>query len=393
MRLSVSKRGTAPLLASVALAVIALGASSARADDPLPITEAELTAASWGAKEGKVVELSNVKFKDYFDPNVRLVKLPSDKLRLDANTHSALANNLSGFKTATGPLDRKGRSNVRIVGVARDDSQHGHIIEVTDVTRLPDDIEVFKKRAEGLPGNDADARMKLADEAKKRAETFGQDDLRDWSKTIYDGALDIRKGALTKGDVAAAIDVALKYRDLAGLPNKAIALLGEIVLDASIDQAERAKASAVLENDLKAILHRDKWISKEEFKAALGYIQRKDGAGQNQWVRRERVEFEQAVAKQREVNKNDPNLRKMLGSEYETAAGDGRPTIGMLKQELVRTKGYGFPDLVDRFTEKSQGNNDLTWDQWVMSDGSRFYFMNGILFEWKKKDVAWPKNN
>ncbi len=375
-----------------ALALALLAGARAHAQDvvPIPITEAELTASSWGAKEGKLVELSNVKFRDYFDPHVRLVKLPNDKLRLDSATHSALANNLSGFKTATGALDRKGRSNVRVVGVARDDATHGHIIDVTDVTRLPDDLELFKKRAEGLPAGDADARLGLAAEAKKRAETFAQDDVRELSRQLYEAGLDIKKGALAKGDMAAAIDLAMKYRDLAGTPSKAIALLGELVLDASIESGERDKARTILEKDLAAVLHRDKWISKEEFKAALGYLQRRDGAGQISWVRRERVEFEQAVARQREANKNDPNLRKLLGSEYETSAADGRPTIGMLKQELVRTKGYGFPDLVDRFSEKSPGRSDLTWDQWVMPDGSRFYFMDGVLFEWKKKDVAWP---
>jgi hypothetical protein len=369
---------------------VALGGPALAQETPIPITEAELTASSWGAKEGKLVELANVKFRDYFDPHVRLVKLPADKLRLDASTRTALANNLSGFRTATGQLDKKGRSNVRVVGIARDDSTHGHYIDVTDVTRLPDDIDNFKKRADGLPAGDADARMKLADEARKRADTFSEDDVREFARTLYDAALDLKKAALPKGDVAAAIDVAFKYRDLAGASSKAIALLGEVVLDASIEQAERDKARAILEKDLQAVLHRDKWISREEFKVALGYLQRRDGAGQIQWLRRERVEFEQAVAKQREANKNDPNLRKLLGSEYETAAAEGRPTIGMLKQELVRTKGYGFAELVDRFTEKSAGNADLTWDQWVMPDGSRFYFMNGILFDWKKKDVPWP---
>jgi hypothetical protein len=374
-------------LQPVLLLVLALAAKAA-AQDPVTVTEAELLASSWGAKEGKVVELVNVKFKDYFDPHVRLVKLPNDKLRLDAAAHAALANNLSAFKTATGTLDKRGRSNVRIVGVARDDSTHGHIIDVTDVTRLPDDIEVFKKKADALPAGDADARIKLAEEAKKRAETFAEDDVRELARGLFEGALDIKKAALAKGDWAVAIDLAGKYKDLASAPTKAIALLGDIVLDASIEQAERDNARKVLEEKFQAVLHRDKWISKDDFKAALGYISYRDGAGNLQWKRRERVEFEQAVARQREANKNDPNLRKLLGSEYETAAAEGRPTIGMLKQELVRSKGYGFPELVDRFSEKP----DFTWDQWVMPDGSRFYFMNNVLFEWKKKDVAWPKN-
>lgn len=378
------------VLAPVSVLLLATATATAQ-DQPVPVTEAELTGSSWGAKDGKTVELTNVKFKEYYSPYVKLVKLPNDKLRLDANAHAELADALAGFKTKTGPLDKKGRSNVRVVGVAHDDS-NGHYIDVSDVTKIADDIDIFKKRGEALAADDADGRIKLADEARKRAETYAEDDLKEWARATYELALDARRAALPKGDVDAAIELALKYRDLASVPTKAIALLGELVLDASVDQAARDKAARVLEKDLQAVLHRDKWISKEEFKTALGYVQRRDGAGNVQWVRRERIEFEQAVAKQREANKNDPNLRKLLGSEYETAAADGRPTVGMYKQELVRTKGYGFPAAVDRFTEKSPGNNDLVWDQWVMPDGGRFYFMNGILFEWKKKDVAWPKN-
>jgi hypothetical protein len=373
------------------LAAVPLVATEARAQEA--VTEQELTSpGSWGAKEGRTVELSNVKFRDFFQPNVRLVKIPADKLRLDSDRFKDLADSLARWQTKEGPLDRKGRSNVKITGIARDDASSGRVIEVTAVTRLPDDIDLYKKRLDALDGADADGRIKLAGDAQKRAELYSEDDLREWARALYDAALDMKRAALPKGDVNAAIDLAKGYRDLALLPNKAISLLGDLVLDSSIDQGERDKAAKFLQNELQAVLHRDKWISREDFKAALGYVPRRDGAGALTWVRRERIEFEQCVAVQRDANKNDPNLRKLLGSEYETAATNGLPTVGMYKQELVRTKGYGFPDQVDRFTEKSPGNGDLVWDQWIMADGSRFYFMNGILFTSKKKDVAWPKN-
>jgi hypothetical protein len=384
------RRSQALLLAATAILVFA---TAARAEDaPVPITDTDLTTAgSWGPLLNKTVELTNCKFRDYFDPYVRLAKLPTDRLRLDASAHAALVNDLSGFRTATGPLDRKSRSNVRVVGIARDDSV-GRVIEVTDVTLTADDVDVYRKRLEALGAGDSDGRMKLADEARKRSEQYSEDDLRDWSRAAYESALDAKRAALAKGDVDGAIDLALKYRDLAQVPSKGISLLSDIVLDAAADPAAKEKGMRVLEKDLQAVLHRDHWISREDFKAALGYLLRHDAAGNVVWVRRERVEFEQEVKAQRDANKNDPNLRKLLGSEYETAAGSGQPTIGMYKQELVRTKGYGFPDLVDRFTEKSPGNGDLVWDQWIMGDGSRFYFMNGILFSWKKKDVPFPKN-
>ncbi|HZU97670.1 MAG TPA: hypothetical protein VFF73_13300 [Planctomycetota bacterium] len=375
--------------------VVLVLAAPAGAQDPVPVSLDDLAAnGSWGANRDKPVSLSNVKFRDYFEPNVRLVVGPRDKLRVDSSARRKLADALATWKTPAGEqLDRKGRSNVKVIGVAREDNQVGRYIDVTDVSKLPDDLDAFTARRDALAATDADGRLKLADEAVKRADlysTLNQDDLREFARQLFDGALDLKKATLQKGDAAAAIDVALKYRDLAGAPNKAIGLLGDIV-ESGVEQDARDKLVKVLEQDLGAVRHRDHWISKEDFKSQLGYMKRVNAAtGAVQWVRKERVEFEAVVANRREVNKTDPIVRQLLGSQYETAANEGQPTLGMYKQELVRTKGYGFPQLVDRFVDKSAGNPDRVWEQWVMSDGNRFYFMDGVMFDWKKKADPYP---
>src|SRR5271155_694987 len=100
----------------VALLATLLLAAPARAQEeaPLPVTEADLTVqAGWGPKEGHLVELANAKFRDFFQPNVRLVKVANDRLRLDSDKYKQLADNLARWQTADGPLDKKGRSNVR----------------------------------------------------------------------------------------------------------------------------------------------------------------------------------------------------------------------------------------------------------------------------------------
>lgn len=389
-------RGAASALALVLVAAPAAWAQEAA----VPITEKDLLApGEWGPREGKHVELSNVKFKDFFRPNVRLVKIPSDKLVLDGEQRRALADALAGWKTSTGVLDKKGRSNVKVVGIARNDSSAGRIIDVEDVVKLPDDVEQFRSRLEKIAGTDVDGRMRLAEEAVRRADFYGVDDLRDWAKQTYEGALDARRATLPKGDGKAAIELALKYRDLAGSAQKAIDLLGDVLADSATAEADHERALKLLENDLGAVLHRGKWVSREDFKTALGFVPRKDANGNVTWVRRERLEFEQVVAKQRELNRNDPNPRKLLGSQYEEAAKQGEVVVGMYKQEVVRTKGYGFPAFVDRFTEKGP-SGEIAWDQWVMADGTRIYFMaqsltanaNWVAIAVKKKDEPLPKN-
>lgn len=385
-----------PLWLAAATCCAALLPGVARADDPVPVTETELTASGgWGAKEGKLVELLNVKFRDSFGSNVRLVKLPSDKLVLDTDARQALATNLASWKTSTGALDKKGRSNVRVVGVARTDSQAGRVIDVHDVTKLPDDVEAFKRRFDVLATGDADGRTKLADEARRRADFYSLDDLRDWSRSAYDSALDVRRAALAKGDSKGAIELAQKYRELAGATNKAITLLGDLVVDPATAEADRDRGIRILESELGAVLHRGRWVSRDDFKAALGFLPRRDAAGNVSWVRRERVEFEAVVAAQRQLNRTDPNPRKLLGSQYEEAAKQGEPVVGMYKQEVVRTKGLGFPSYVDRFSEKNAGG-EISWDQWIMPDGARFYFMaqgtNWVMIASRKKDEPLPQN-
>jgi hypothetical protein len=391
-------------LVPVALALLLSVPVTATAEDaPIPVTEQELLApGGWGPKDGKLVELAGSKFHDYYGGSVRLTPPAgangpaalNNRLLLNTDKHPELvplADLLSGFRTAAGPLDRKGRSNVKIQGYARSDDANGRFIEVTSVTKTPDDLEAFKARLETLDKADVDGRMKLAEEAKKRADDYGIDNLRDWVRQTYDGALDLKRASLAKGDVKTAVDVALKYKNLAGSTNKAIQLLGEVVADPTTSDADRASAVKLLEGELGAVLHREHWVSRDDFKSALGFVSRTDAAGRVHWLRRERIEFDALVDLQRKAINNDPNLRKLLGSQYEEAANKGEPVKGMYKQEIVRTKGFGFPAFVDRFAEKA-GTSDLVWDQWIMPDGSRFYFMNGTMFEFKKKDEALPKN-
>src|SRR5205814_4906742 len=120
------------------------------------------------------------------------------------------------------------RSNVRITGTTRSDSKNGRVLDVTDVKKLDDDVVYFRKRVAALARDDADGRFKAANDALARADAFSTKDVtvdladvRDWARSANAEGLEIRAKALVKTNAAGAIDLARKFRDLAGNTNRA----------------------------------------------------------------------------------------------------------------------------------------------------------------------------
>jgi hypothetical protein len=118
----------------------------------------------------------------------------------------------------------------------------------------------------------------------------------------------------------------------------------------------------VLLDEFDARLHKGSWISREDFKRAIGFVASKDDKGNTVWLRPERIEFLEEIRKQREKLKDDPNPRKLTPSIYADISARGEVGIGMYKTEVAPTKGYGFPELIDRI-EETKGGNTLPWDQ------------------------------
>jgi hypothetical protein len=374
------------------LVLLAALAPAAWAQEEIRITEADLNQrASWGDKLGKDVVLENVKFDGYSYPYIHIGGAQNRTTKLQINTsNKALADGLPLWRTPAGAdLDRKHHlSNVKITGVARDTNDGDRYVEVRDVVKLPDDVEQFASEAKKL--SKPDDILKLADRARKRADLFNDADLRAWTLKANESALKMQQDALPKNEsyAKAAIDLALRFKSLANAPVLGISLLNSVWGDPNTTAADKDATARVLTVDLEASQFHGSWVPRDEFKKALGFVAQKDAQGATVWLRRERVELNVEVTKEKPVIRDDPNPRKVSAFLYEQSAAKGELAVGMYKAEVVRAKGYGFPDFVDRIEEKMPGGT-VTWDQWILNGGDRLYFVNGLLYTWKTKNDAW----
>lgn len=332
-----------------------------------------LAREAWGARAGTRVTLARVKLERFDLARVRVAGLPAEKLPLDRDRHPELARELALWRAEGRPLDRTGRQNVRIEGVARDDRRFGRVLDVERVRPLPSDLDELSSR---LP-EDAAERLALAKEALRRhAEEARQEDLEAWGRRV---ALDALR-ALPAPTTDAALERARQLRDIAGVPSAAVTLLGARLEKAPAE--DRARILDALEKEHDATTYRGRWVTRDELKTATGFVRRN-----GRWIRRERAELEAVAAEVRA--RRDLAPRKFMGPEYEAAAREGRFLAGMFKPEATRVRGMGFPVAVDRFEERTN-SADVTWEQWVMANGTRLYFARWgrdaepVLVAWKR---------
>ncbi len=329
------------------------------------VTARDLDGSSWAERRGKTLSL-DAKLTGLFGDDLRVAKVAPGKLLLDASSSpelDELAQELAGFRLGGVLLDRKGRSNVRITGTAFDSKEAGRALRVTSVVKVLDDRARFEERAKEK-GADL---LALAKVAKAVAAEWSEPDVAEWSRAAFEAALDATRSAVA--EPRAALALARDYRDLAQVTSKAIAVLSE--------HAQDAKVRAALV-ELDAVQHRDRWISRDELRARLGYVKLS-----GRWVTALHAELEAEVVKQRAVAKARTfSLRDLLPPAYEKAANEKRLATGMFKQEVAVAKG--FPRQVERITD-AEG---VSWDQWVFEDGGRAYFRaargeEALLASWR----------
>jgi hypothetical protein len=338
--------------------VLALAATASAQET---ITTRDLDGSPWGSRVGKPLALEG-KFEGYDAGLVQLAKVAPGRLVVDATTPEgeALAGLLAGFKTKQGGLDKHGRSNVRVLGVARD-GPRGRLLAVSDVVKLPDDIDRFRERA-ARQGADLEA---LAREAGALARDTNDTELAEWSRATFEAALDARKAV----DATQAVALARSYRDLAHVTSKAIAVLSP--------HAATPEARTLLE-ELGARVHRGRWISYEELKTELGYV-----LVNGQWVTRLRAELVGEVERQRALAKTrTTSVRTLSDKLYMEAANEHRLAVGMHKPEAALAKG--FPREIERFAD----SDGVTWEVWALEDGTHEFFTrargdDALLLSWR----------
>jgi hypothetical protein len=347
------------------LALVLALAATASAQEA--VTPRDLDAPSWGDRLGKTLVLED-KFLDYDGGELHLAHVPRGKLAVDLATERGekLGSLLAGFHAtndALGMLDKHGRSNVRVTGVARDDARLGRALLVLDVVKLPDDLQRIRARA-AEPGADLRA---LAREAAALAGT-GEPGLAELSRSIFERALDAARPGVR--DAAAACALARDYRDLAHVTSKAIAVLAP---------HEGDPGALALLGELDAVRFHGTWIGRDELRSRLGLVS-VDGV----WMTALHKELLGEIAKETRAAKDrTTSLRALTPALLQQAASRNQLALGMFKTEVAATKG--FPTAVERTTDAS----GVSWDQWILADGTHAYFKRtpgdeAMLFSWRR---------
>ena len=131
------------------------------------------------------------------------------------------------------------------------------------------------------------------------------------------------------------------------------------------------------------------WYAYEAFKTKLGLVQAQDG-GETRWVTPERAAFLRAIEAERKKWRNGvPDFGLFENSVLEQEAASGNLIRGMRKDHVLAVRRPGIaageswlPVQVDRLRERfEQGtiSGTITWEQWVMPDGTRVHFYNKIV--------------
>jgi hypothetical protein len=326
----------------------------------------------WGASSPYISLVSVLELKFYLPRSGKL--LSNSKSKLDING-TKLLNRVSNVlltvrvkATSTAPL-----------------------LELLSIVKIADDIERFEKRLKVVidkDPNDARGRFSVASEAREWAHRYKNKKLTDWSLLQDRDTLKKREAMLKPSEIKAWIRLADQY--IGKLDDKANAIA---ILDRVFNDSKNNETRQILTKKLKtlgAYYYKGNWMLYHQFKHLEGYIKRvKDG--RSNWIRKERAEFEDAIAL--DSKRKFPFIIK-ADPVYLADAKQGKVTRGMRTFQVVHlkvnNKAIGFPDHLDRTRLAIRGNLRV-YDQWTYKSGLRFYYVDGHLFRWFNEKIPYPE--
>ncbi|HBP21536.1 MAG TPA: hypothetical protein DEA08_27585 [Planctomycetes bacterium] len=299
-----------------------------------------------------------------------------------------LTNNLA----SNGGQLAKRRSTVQIMGsVARLDDQV--FLKIERVDKLPDDAERYREALTKL-ANDPDKIHALAEDCRARAVRYEDPELGAMVREITRRELDVRSQQLGADDHRARLELASRYRKEVGDSS------GAINLYATVHEAEGApkelvEFAAKQLRVLRAVRVRIdqvnwSWVTHEEFKRSEGYIQRQDQDGVVRWVRRELAELRDAIGEERKRQANQVDSPRSDPFKCAKDARSGKVRRGQTFAEVRRA--VGFPQQVYHLWAPLNDKKNEQWTQWVMSSGTRIYFVNGWAISKRTSATPWPAN-
>jgi hypothetical protein len=294
-------------------------------------------------------------------------------------------------------LEKK-RSMVRIFGTPQ--RHAGRIVLLVDsLERMQDEhvqYKIWLQQAEG----DLEALRRLGAEARQRAKAMDDPQLAEVADSITKRELAARAGGASEKDYPKKLELAQRYDTELQDPRTAIRLYGEVREARDAPRALRAKADRLLKRR-NAVRLRSKsgyqWVTYSTYKHSEGFIYRqaRDRTGapswsrRARWVTREWAEFEDAREEEMVKRRGGVQIVRNNGMQHAEAALRGEVERGQNQVEVLRA--LGEPVLVNHAVGEVESKQAM-WTQWVSSNGSRIYFLDGEVISFKTDGEPWPQS-
>lgn len=372
-------------LAAGALVLVAVCAAPAAAQQPETleghqvVSDAQFAALPPSTPDGQKFSIVYAKFHKQFNEFLKLANAPASLqerlLVRDARLRALLNQNRDSHDDPARPLTLRG--NLQVIGTGKRAGQ-AYVLEVSRVLVLESDLEHARRRVAALPPRDARSRQELSKYIQGRLQRYYQDAMADQVERRELVAImrqleeDVRTIELEQlpplpGGAETHIDFGRRYQ--------ALNVLSGVADHPEVSADMRARAEQALEHDLKAQRYLGRWYRYEDFKDLVGFAQVGDG-----WAPRERAEFVQtAEAEKRRLLKNEEPISVLP----ESLLAKSKEVVRGMNKDMALAILQAYPVRVDRLREQlgQSSPKQVVFEQWVMENGQRIYFVNGLVFQ------------
>jgi len=368
----------APLLLC---ALLVCGWAMAQDDAPRDLTPLGLLQLDRD-QAGKRARLEGLRYRGWRKPLLRTYRHGLDgKLYVK---ETALIDLLDQEQDSQGAALAPYHSSVIVEGYLRwGGDELGMLLEVDSVVLQADDLTRLRETLSDLAPGDRAERLQLRVKTRARLATaHAGPDREALRKFEAELTAQLEAANLERlGALPANADAWLE----AGVAEEDVSVLAQAWAHPDVPAPTKEELARALTGKLKARLYEGTWHTATELKLLLGFRRHVDRKGKLQWMSGLRAEFNEAI---RELiallalSDSSP-FGSSLSQVLEKAVKSGDVLRGMSKDHLVRIQHDGRPYLplsVARIVDPPREDApEVVWEQWVMPDGLRVYFYNGLV--------------
>ena len=254
--------------------------------------------------------------------------------------------------------------NIRVYGQFTGvPGKQGGSFSVYNLERMSADDQQFQERRKDLAAGDVEGRLGVADWAKGRYKTYPVRSAFLWGKALetYEEALAILEENAGESDYDAHMEISLVLLNRLEQRSRALDKLRETCLRIRPEDPDLVR---FLVQEVQATFYRGKWVLYEDFKAAEGFLQRKEGG----WVPAPIALLEAFLTEVDGLSKPD-----VFRDSMELSVKNKQAVKGMDKHYVLRAISYPEDTL-----SLEAGDRDL--EIWVYPK-TYLLFSGGVLYK------------